>query len=78
MLSLRSLALILCSAMRRARALSCAALHCVADIINGRKTATSNETKIAMYLAASMHAPTNNYTSQDDIRCGCAWLELGC
>ena len=33
MLSLRSLAFILCSAIRRARSLSCAALHCFADRI---------------------------------------------
>jgi hypothetical protein len=41
MFSLRSLAFILCSAIRRARALSCAALHCCPDIINGRKMATA-------------------------------------
>lgn len=41
MLSLRSLAFILCSAIRRERALSCAAVHCFPDIINGRKMATN-------------------------------------
>ena len=47
MLSLRSLAFILCSAIRRARSLSCAALHCFPDIINGRTMATNNATKMA-------------------------------
>jgi hypothetical protein len=49
MLSLRSLAFILASAIRRARALSCAALHC-SDIINRRqrrKMATNNPTEMA-------------------------------
>src|ERR1700727_2013907 len=46
-LSLRSLAFILCSAIRRARALSCAALHCFPDIISGRKMATNNGRKMA-------------------------------
>jgi hypothetical protein len=41
MLSLRSLAFILCSAIRRARALSSAALHCFPDIINAEKMATN-------------------------------------
>ena len=36
MLSLRSLAFILASAIRRARALSCAALHCFPDRISGK------------------------------------------
>ena len=50
MLSLRSLAFILCSAIRRARALSCSALHCFPDRINrisGRKMATNMATKMA-------------------------------
>ncbi len=47
MLSLRSLAFILCSAIRRARALSCAALHCFPDRINGRKMATNMATNMA-------------------------------
>lgn len=50
MLSLRSLAFILCSAIRRARALSCAALHCFPDIINARKRgkmATNNARTMA-------------------------------
>src|SRR5205085_3438087 len=54
MLSLRSLAFILCSAIRRARALSCAALHCSPDRINGRKMATNTDTNIATNLAAPM------------------------
>jgi hypothetical protein len=57
MLSLRSLAFILCSAIRRARALSCAALDCPPHMINnmataapqkGRKRATNNATKMCM------------------------------
>jgi len=50
MLSLRSLAFILASAIRRARTLSCAALHRFPDRINGRKrrkVATNNPMKIA-------------------------------
>jgi hypothetical protein len=54
MLSLRSLASILCSAIRRARALSSAALHCFPDIINGRTMATNNAKKMATNTAASM------------------------
>jgi hypothetical protein len=54
MLSLRSLAFILCSAIRRARALSCAALHCFPDRINGRKMATNIATNIATNPAAPM------------------------
>jgi len=46
MLSLRSLAFILCSAIRRARALSCAALHCFPDITIGRKRRKNNATKM--------------------------------
>jgi hypothetical protein len=64
MLSLRSLAFILCSAIRRARALSCAALHCFPDIIIiGWKMATNNATKIA--TAAPMCTLIRRvYTSQ--------------
>ena len=47
MLSLRSLAFILWSAIRRARALSCSALHCFPDIINAGKMAANNATKMA-------------------------------
>ena len=47
MLSLRSLAFILCSAIRRACALSCAALHSFPDIISRRKMATNNPKKVA-------------------------------
>jgi len=53
MLSLRSLAFILASAIRRARALSCSALQCFSDII-GRKTATNIGRNIATNMAASM------------------------
>ena len=54
MLSLRSLAFILASARRRARALSCAALHCFPDIIIGRKMATNIGRKTATKRAAPM------------------------
>lgn len=68
MLSLRSLAFILCSAIRRTRASSCAALHCFPDIINGRKRramAANSEKKMAT------HAPMGSllrtvYPSQAD------------
>lgn len=53
MLSLRSLAFILCSAIRRARALSCAARHCFPDRINGRN-ATNNERKMDINMTAPM------------------------
>jgi hypothetical protein len=54
MSSLRSLAFILCSAIRRARALSCAALHCFPDMINGRKMATNDGIIIATNPAVPM------------------------
>jgi hypothetical protein len=50
MLSLRSLAFILCSAIRRARTLSCATLHRFPDKISGRKRrrmAINNPKKMA-------------------------------
>lgn len=53
MLSLRSLAFILASAMRRARALSCASFQCFPAII-GRKIATKMATKIDTQMAAHM------------------------
>ena len=60
MLSLRSLAFILASAIRRARALSCAALQCFPDII-GRKIAIKSATKIATRMAAGMaQSPANS------------------
>lgn len=54
MLSLKSLALILCSASLRVRALSCAALHSFPNMIRGRKMATSNEKKMATNMAVPM------------------------
>ena len=61
MLSRRSLAFILASAIRRARALSCAAFHWSPDSISGRamaeKIATSMATKMAI---ACMSAPTKS------------------
>jgi hypothetical protein len=56
MLSLRSLAFIRCSAIRRVRALSCAAIDCSPDIINGRKMATNKEIKMATTVAAPMYS----------------------
>ena len=67
MLSLRSLAFILCSAMRLARALSCAALHCFPDIINERTMATNNARKMATNMAAPMCSLLRTvYASQSD------------
>src|SRR4030095_789955 len=54
MLNLRSLAFILASARRRARALSCAALHCLPDITMGRKIANKVGRKMATKSAAPM------------------------
>jgi hypothetical protein len=54
MSSLRSLAFSLCSAIRRARALSCAALHCFPDIISGRKMASNDGIKTATNPAVPM------------------------
>ena len=65
MLSLRSLAFILWSAIRRARALSCAALHCFPDRINGRKMrkkATNNGKKMATNMTALMCSLRSQYT----------------
>lgn len=53
MLSLRSLALILASAIRRARAMSCASFQCFPDIIEN-KIATKIATKIASQAAAAI------------------------
>src|SRR5579872_3004978 len=53
MLSLRSLAFILASAIRRARALSCAALQRSPDRTSIRITGTKTATKIAIKMAAS-------------------------
>jgi hypothetical protein len=67
MLSLRSLAFILCSAIRRACALSCAALHCSPDIINGRKMATNNARQMATNMPAPMCSLLRTvYTSPGD------------
>ena len=54
MLSFRSLAFILCSAMRRSRALSRSAFHCFPDRINGRKMATNMDTNTATSMASRM------------------------
>ena len=58
MLSLRSLAFILASAIRRARALSSAALHRSPDSISGRKRAKKRAMKMATKMAVvSMSVP---------------------
>jgi hypothetical protein len=54
MLSLSSLAFILASARRRARALSCAAFHRFPDIISGRKMATKIATKMLTEMLTKM------------------------
>ena len=58
MLSLRSLAFILASAMRRARALSCASFQCFPEMIE-RKIATKTATKIEINTAAMMQSPAS-------------------
>ena len=63
MLSLRSLAFILASAIRRARALSCAALDRSPDRISGRKMATKRATKMATkWAVASMPVSYEQFT----------------
>ena len=62
MLSLRSLAFILASAIRRARALSCAALDSVDKAIRGRKMATRMAVKMAINRAVSMSVPSEKCT----------------
>ena len=61
MLSLRSLAFILYSAIRRARALSCAALHSFPDpakaMIIGRKKVKKSMCSV---LETSLHLPTRS------------------
>jgi len=59
MLSLRSLAFILCSAIRRVRALSCSALH--PD--RGRRMATNMATNMAALMWSLLRTV---YTSQGD------------
>ena len=53
MLSLRSLAFILASAMRRARALSCSALDSAVKAIRGRKMATKIAPKMATKIGGA-------------------------
>ena len=53
MLSLRSLAFILASAIRRERALSCAALHRLPDRISGRRMATISGRNMDTKMAAA-------------------------
>lgn len=59
MSSLRSLAFIRASAMRRARALSCASFQCSPEIIE-RKIATKIATRIDTQTAAAMLQPPTN------------------
>jgi hypothetical protein len=78
MLSLRSLAFILCSAIRRARALSSIALHCFPDRINGRKMATNTATNKATIFSASMCSLLRRvYTSPRRSRLGAQRTRLG-
>jgi hypothetical protein len=78
MSSLRSLAFILCSAIRRARALSSAALHCFPDIINGRKMARNIGRKMATNKAAPICSLIRTgYTSQGDHGSGRKRTRLG-
>ena len=67
MLSLRSLAFILCSATRRARAVSRAAFPCFPDrtkaLIIEKKIATNIEKKIATNRAASMSVSYEQFTA---------------
>jgi hypothetical protein len=73
MLSLRSLAFILCSAIRRACALSCAALHCSPDIINGRKRrkmATNMAAPIVQSPTNSLHLPRRSRLGAQRTLCG--------
>ena len=78
MLSLRSLAFILASARRRARALSCAALHCFPDIIIGRKMAKNVGRKMATKRAAPMFSLIQTvYTSPTRSRLGAQRTRLG-
>jgi hypothetical protein len=58
MLSLSSLAFILCSAIRRARALSCAALHCAPE--KHRIIEQKMATNMAANMAASMCGPSTD------------------
>ena len=66
MLSLRSLAFNLCSAIRRARALSCSALHSFPDrtktLIIEQKMATIIEQKIATNRDASMSVSNQQFS----------------
>ena len=65
MSSLRSLAFILCSAIRRARDFSSAALHASPDIIIGRKMAKNDGRRMATNMATSMRSLIRSeYTSQ--------------
>lgn len=59
MLSLRSLAFILTSARRRARALSCSALQYCAEN-SDRQIATKTPVKIATKMAAMVQSPMNS------------------
>jgi hypothetical protein len=67
MLSLRSLAFILASVKRRARALSWAALHRSPDSMSGRQTAENMATKTLTKMAASL-AFSMSVSSEQDTR----------
>ena len=85
MLSLRSLAFILCSAIRRSRALSCAALHCFPDatktMISGKNmltsdpAAASNSQRFMCSLRRALCASPRSITAQVSVVVG--WVN-GC
>jgi len=78
MLSLRSLAFILASARRRARALSCAALHRSPDSMSGRKTAENMATKTLTKMATSLAFSMSVSSEEDTLsRLGRFWLRGG-
>ena len=60
-MSLSSLAFILCSAIRRTRAASCAALHCFPDITSGRKMAVNSATKMATVAPIHIAVSSRQY-----------------
>jgi len=78
MLSLSSLAFILCSAIRRSLARCCSSLHCFPDRINGRKMATNTATNKATIFSASMCSLLRRvYTSPRRSRLGAQRTRLG-
>ena len=58
-MSLRSLAFILASAIRRARDLACAAVHSFPDRISEKKMATKRPAKMAIKMAVACMSVSN-------------------